>query len=220
MILAAGEGSRLGRVGEDVPKAFLEIDGRTLYDRQRSAVDAHVDDVTVVLGYCYEKVLDDVGSAHTVVVDDWHDYDNAESLRRALGVVDDDVLVLNGDTVITEQTVDGVVRQHREKSGSSVVAGFPSIQSEHTALQCDENGTVTDYGMIEGHRHAGLGVIDHSDVGAVGAHLRRNRQEWYPVAYPAIGATLVTISPTHHVEINRPRDRVRAQRQLPLPLGL
>lgn len=219
MILAAGEGSRLGRVGEDVPKAFLEIDGRTLYDRQRSAVDAHAEDVTVVLGYCYEEVLDDVGSANTVVVDDWHDYDNAESLRRALEGVDDDVLVLNGDTVVTEQVVDGVVRHHRVESGSSVVAGLPSIQSEHTALRRDENGTVTDYGMIEGHRHAGFGIIDRSDTEAVAAHLRRNRQDWYPVAYPEIGATLVTIAPAHHIEINRPRDRARAQRGLPLPLG-
>ena len=220
MILAAGEGSRLGRVGEDVPKAFLEIDGRTLYDRQRSAVDAHADDVTVVLGYRHEEVLDDVGSARTVIVDNWRDYDNAESLRRALAVVDDDVLVLNGDTVIAGQTVDRVVRQHQEGIESSVVAGLPSIQSKHTALQRDENGTVTDYGMIEGHRHAGLGIIDHSDIDAVAAHLRRNRQEWYPVAYPEIEATLVTIPPAHHIEINRPRDKVRARRQLPLPLGL
>ena len=216
MILAAGEGSRLGRVGEDVPKAFLEIHGRTLYGRQRSAVDAHLDDVTVVLGYRYEDVLDDVGSANTVVVDDWDDYDNAESLRRALAVVDDDVLVLNGDTAITEQTVDGVVRKHREENGRSVVGGLPSIQSEHTALRCDENGTVTDYGMIEGHRRAGLGIIDRSDVDAVAAHLRRNRQKWYPVVYPGIEAALVTISPAHHIEINRPRDRARAQRGLPL----
>lgn len=219
VILAAGEGSRLGRAGENVPKAFIEIDGRTLYDRQRSVVDAHADDVTVVLGYRYEEVLDDIDSARVVIVENWRNYDNAESLRRAILGINDDVLVLNGDLVITERAIDRVVRRYRNQHESSIVAGLPSVQSEHTAFQCDENGTVTDYGMIEGHRHAGFSIIDRSDVDTVVTHLRQNRQEWYPVAYPEIEAKLVIIPSDHHIEINQPRDKRRAQRQLPLPLN-
>lgn len=219
VILAAGEGSRLGRANEDVPKAFLEIDGRTLYDRQRRVIDSHVDDVTVVLGYRYEEVLDAIGSARAVIVENWRDYDNAESLRRALDGVDDDVLVLNGDIVVTAETIDRVIRRHRNESDVSVVAGLPSVQNEHTALRCDDNGDVIDYGMIEGYRHAGLGVIDRSHVDAVATYLRQNRREWYPVAYPEIGAKLVTIPADHHVEINRPRDKRQAQRRFPLPLA-
>ena len=216
VILAAGEGSRLGETA-DVPKAFTKLDGETLYGRQRRVVDAYADAVTVVLGYQYERVIDDVGSARAVVVEDWADYENAESLRAALDGIDDDVLVLNGDILLTERAVDDVVSRHRAEDGDSVVAGLPGVQSEHTALRCDDDGLVTEYGLIEGHRHAGFGVLDRSHVDAAAAHLRRNRSEWYPVIYPEIETKLVAIPPTHHVEINRPRDKREAQRRLPLP---
>ena len=216
VILAAGEGSRLGESGEDVPKAFLEIDGETLYDRQRRVVDAHADEVTVVLGYRSDLVIDDVGPSQAVVVEDWDDYENAESLRAALRGIDDDVLVLNGDVLLVDHAVAEVVSRHRVEDGYSVVAGLPGVQNEHTALRCDDDGVVTEYGLIEGYRHAGFGVLDRSHVDAATAHLRRNRNEWYPVVYPEVQTKLVTIPATQHVEINRPRDKREAQRRLPL----
>jgi len=215
VILAAGEGSRLGPVGDDVPKPFEEIDGRTLYDRQCNVLADFVDRITVVLGYRSRVVQDDVGPARTVVVENWHEYDNAESLRRALEGIDDDALVLNGDVVVAEEAVARTVRRHeRTNGGRSVVAALPGTQNEHTAVRCDEDGLITDYGRIEGYRHAGLGVIDQSHVDAATDYLGRNRSEWYPVVYPKLETELVTISPYCHVEINRPKDMQRARYQL------
>lgn len=215
VILAAGEGSRMGRHSEGVPKAFMEIDGRTLYDRQRATLSGYADAITVVLGYRHETVIDEVGSARTVVVGDWEEYDNAESLRRALCGIDDDVLVLNGDVVVTESAVGRVIRSHARGGGYSVVACLPGVQTGHTALQCDEDGVVTDYGMIDGHRHAGLGVVDRTHVEDSERALARNREAWYPRMYLEIDTRLVAIPPEHHVELNRPGDKIDARRRLP-----
>lgn len=84
VILAAGEGSRMGEHTDDVPKAFMEVDGRTLYERQREALAPHADSVTVVLGYRHEAVEERVDRGRTVVVDRWDEFDNAGSLHRAL----------------------------------------------------------------------------------------------------------------------------------------
>ena len=214
MILAAGEGSRLGAHGGDVPKAFLEIDGRTLYDRQRRALDGVIDDLTIVLGYNYEAVLDDVGSADVVVVEDWKEYDNAESLRRALERIDDDVFVLNGDIVVAESAVTSLAWRH-EAYGTSVVACIPGTQTGETAIQSDD-GVVTDYGMITGYRHAGMGIIDRAHVDVAERYLRHNREEWYPVVYPRIHTRVVTIPDDSHVEINRPEDKATVVDRLPL----
>lgn len=214
VILAAGEGSRLGAEGGDVPKAFLEIAGRTLYDRQRRVLDGIVDDVTIVLGYNYETVLDEVGSANVVVVEDWDEYDNAESLRRALECIDDDVFVLNGDIVVTQSALAGVAWGHAEL-GSSVVGCLPGTQTGETAIQSDD-GVVTDYGMIPGHRHAGLGIIDQDHIPEAAEYLDHNREEWYPVIYPEIDTRIVTIPADSHVEINRPEDKAAVVDRLPL----
>lgn len=214
VILAAGEGSRMGDQTEDVPKAFLEIEGRTLYERQREVVDPHADEVTVVLGYRHQRVLDRLDGANAVVVHDWREYDNAESLRRGIRGVDEDVLVLNGDVVVTSWAVDCVVAGHDRRSGTgSVVACLPGIQSERTAIRLDDDGTVVDYGRLTGHRHAGLGVLDRSHLDAARRHLRRNRDEWYPTVYPEIDTRAVTIPAHSHVEINRPWDRLGAKRR-------
>ncbi|WP_313696184.1 NTP transferase domain-containing protein [Halorarum halobium] len=216
VILAAGEGSRMGEHTEDVPKAFMEVGGRTLYEYQREAIDPHVEDVTVALGYRHEKVLDRVHTAQAVVVEAWDEYDNAESLYRALEGIDDDVLVLNGDVVVTPEAVASVRRRYRDLEGESVVVHLPGIQTEHTAIRLDERSRVTDYGEITGFRHAGMGVLDREHIDAAAAHLRRNRGGWYPSMYLTVPTRGVEIPESDHVEINRPRDRRAAKGRLPL----
>ncbi|PSP83350.1 sugar nucleotidyltransferase [Halobacteriales archaeon QS_1_68_17] len=217
VILAAGEGSRMGPHTADVPKAFMDLAGRTLYDRQRAAIDPHVDTVTVVLGYRAAAVVDEVGDARPVVFDDWADYENAESLRRGLAGVDDDVLVVNGDVLVTGSAVARLVGRHEGfPAGRSAVASIPGVQEGATAIRCDDDGIVVDYGMIHGHRHAGLGIVDRDYLDAAREWLGRNRTEWYPGLYTTVETGMVAIPPDHHVEINRPRDKVAALSKLPL----
>jgi choline kinase len=220
VILAAGEGSRMDGETGDVPKAFMNLGGRTLYDRQRAVLNGNVDDVTVVLGYAAENVAGRVGDADVVVVEDWDEYDNAESLRRALAGVDDHVLVLNGDVLVTESVVTRVLDfQRPAPAGRNVVACVPGYQEESTAIRCDDSGVVTDYGMIRGHRHAGMGVVDRSTVDDAERFLRDHREEWYPVLYPEFETEMVPIPRAQHVEINYPRDKAAAKQKLPLDVA-
>jgi choline kinase len=216
VILSAGDGTRMGRHTAELPKAFMEVGGRTLHDYQREAIAPFVDDVTVVLGYRHETVLDRFAPTRAVVVENWDRYENAESLRRALCDIDDDVLVLNGDVVVSQDAVSRVVRAHERGDGCSVVAYILGVQSEHTAIRLDENGRVVAYGSIPGHRHAGLGVIDEGHVDAALEHLRNNRNEWYPTVYEAVETLGVRIPAASHIEINRPSDKRIASERLPL----
>ena len=214
VILAAGEGSRLGADGGNVPKAFIEVAGRTLYARQRRALAPVIDDLTVVLGYNHERAADCVGRANVVVVEDWAEFDNAESLRLALERIDDHVLVCNGDVVVSRTAVTDVAARHDER-GRSVVACLPGTETEETAVRT-EGGLVTDYGMMPGKRHAGLGIVDRRDVDTAARVLRRHRDDWYPIVYPELRARAVPIPPESHVEINRPEDVVAARERFPL----
>ncbi|SFG70775.1 Choline kinase [Halopelagius inordinatus] len=215
VILSAGDGGRMGHHTEEVPKTFMEVGDRILYEHQRAAIEPFVDVSTVVLGYRHETVVDRFSPSRTVVVEKWDEYDNAESLYRALCEIDDDVLVLNGDVVVTREAISKVVRAHERAEGRSVVACLPGTQTEHTAIQLDD-GRVAAYGKIPGHRHAGLGIIDRSHLDAAVEHLRDNRHEWYPTVYEEIPTLGVHIPEDSHLEINCPSDKQAAKERLPL----
>ena len=203
----------MGPRTEDIPKAFMDLEGRTLFERQRTVLSDHVDDVTVILGYAAENVIDEVGSANAIVVENWDDCDNAESLRRALDAIDDDVLVMNGDVVVAESVIEQLLARHAAvPDGRNVVACIRGHQEGSTAIRCDDRGIVTEYGMVRGHRHAGLGVVDEANAEAAERYLRDHRQDWYPVVYPEFETEMVAIDEGNHVEINRPQD-VRVARR-------
>ena len=217
VILAAGRGSRMGEATADVPKAFLEVEGRTLYDRQRAVLEDRVDAITVVLGYEAENAREHLSSVDTVVLDRWDEYDNAESLRRALERAEDDVLVLNGDVVVAPAALDRLLGRFESLDGEyNVVGCLPNVQDEHTAIRCDAAGTVIKYGEIRGHRHAGVGVVSRHHHDAALDVLARNRQDWYPHVYPRTPTKRVLLPPSAHLEINRPSDLETARERLPL----
>lgn len=216
VILSAGDGGRMGHHTEEVPKTFMEVGDRILYEHQRTAIDPFIDVATVVLGYRHETVVDRFSPRRTVVVEEWDQYDNAESLHRALCEIEDDVLVLNGDVVVTRDAISKVLRAHERADNRSVVACLPGMQTEHTAVQLGDDGRIVAYGKIPGHRHAGLGIIDEGHVERAVEHLRNNRHEWYPTVYEEIETQGVHIPHDSHLEINRPSDKRAAQERLPL----
>ncbi|WP_227356296.1 NTP transferase domain-containing protein [Haladaptatus salinisoli] len=215
VILAAGCGSRMGDATAEIPKAFLEVNDRTLYDRQREALDGRVDGITIVLGYRCENVIGDLTATEVIVLEGWEKYENAESLRRALECIDDDVLVLNGDVVVTPSVIDRLLQRHEALNGRyNVVACLPGRQTEHTAIRCDEEGTVIDYGMVPGLRHAGVGIVSRRYRTEAIEFLARNRTEWYPHVYAELPTKRHLIPPVHHLEINRPDDLASARKRL------
>ena len=63
MILAAGRGERLRPLTESMPKALVEVRGRSLLERHLDAVkEAGVDTVVINLGWLGEQIADRIGS--------------------------------------------------------------------------------------------------------------------------------------------------------------
>jgi len=98
LILAAGEGSRLG---VDVPKCLVEVGGGPLLSHQLSALqDTGADDVTVVVGHGRELVRDVVGDRVHLVVNELYDQTNSlYSFWLARHGITEDLLLLNSDVL-------------------------------------------------------------------------------------------------------------------------
>lgn len=65
IILAAGYGMRMAPIGNDIPKALLEVNGEPLIERQiKQLHEVGITDITVVVGYMkerFEYLIDDYG---------------------------------------------------------------------------------------------------------------------------------------------------------------
>lgn len=63
MILAAGRGERLRPITDAMPKALVEIRGRSLLERHLDSLrDAGVENVVINLGWCGDDIVERVGS--------------------------------------------------------------------------------------------------------------------------------------------------------------
>ncbi|MBX0304130.1 NTP transferase domain-containing protein [Haloarcula salinisoli] len=212
VILAAGRGRRMGHYTDEVPKAFIEFDGRTLYDRQRALLRRYADGTSVVLGYRHDVVLDRYDPDDPIVFPAWERYENAASLLLVLERIDDDILVLNGDVLVDEREIGQLAEQFTALDGRyNLVGCLPGMQDTETAIRCDESGLVTAYGLIEGHQHAGVGIVSHRHRTAAIQVLRERLDDWYPCVYPRIPTRPLQIPPERHIEVNRPSDLERAR---------
>ncbi|WP_226039799.1 NTP transferase domain-containing protein [Natrinema sp. DC36] len=212
VILAAGRGRRMGKYTADVPKAFLEFDGRTLYDRQRALLERHADGTSVVLGYRHEAVLDGYDPDDPIVLGGWDRYENAASLLLALRRIDDDLLVINGDVLVDEREIGRLVGAFDALDGRlNLVGCIPGLQDAETAIRWDDSGRVTAYGLIEGHQHAGFGIVSGDHRAAAIRILRERLHDWYPCVYPRTPTRPLLIPADRHLEINRPCDLERAR---------
>ena len=120
IILAAGQGSRLGHLTDDRPKCLIEFSGRTLLDRQLDTLAANgVDEAVVVTGFHDELVNAAVArraggpTVRTVFNPFYKVADNLGSLFVAREELEGDCLVWNGDTLVSNRLMARVLGNRR-----------------------------------------------------------------------------------------------------------
>lgn len=215
VVLAAGEGSRLERAENHLPKLFIDICGTPLYEWQLSALDPHCDRITVMLGHGFEEDPDpaaafDIPPDITAEVEfevlaDWDEYENGYTAREAIEGVDDHVLLVCGDVIFAADPIDRIVSTFTEvhaSRGENVVGAIEGIQDEMTAITLNEDGGIAAYGAIEGHQEVGLFVLNRANVEASVSVLGEHLDYWFPVIFQETPSYPVFVSETDRHEIN------------------
>ena len=127
VLLAAGRGSRLGKLTERVPKPLIMLGGRTLLDRNLEALGrAGIDDILIVTGYRSNMIesLDLTRYGQRVQFvrnEEWDTSGVAASFMAAeperLGT---DVVLVYGDIVYESAVLDAVSKSDAFPSGITV----------------------------------------------------------------------------------------------------
>ena len=107
IILAAGKGTRLRPLTDDIPKCLVKVKGKSLIDWQiEVAKRVGIDDIIVIRGYEKEK-LEYLKEKNIKLIDNL-DYDTTnmvETLFKAREYFDKDIIISYGDIIYEEKVL-------------------------------------------------------------------------------------------------------------------
>ena len=108
IILAAGSGLRLGQHTKDIPKALLDLNGKSILERQISLLREYgVNEIFVVTGYKREKyVLKDI---EYIFNPRYSETEQLASMMVARTKIFDDVLIIFGDILFDSQILQQIL---------------------------------------------------------------------------------------------------------------
>jgi CDP-L-myo-inositol myo-inositolphosphotransferase len=125
IILAAGQGTRLGDVTSDIPKAMVRVAGRELILRVLNFVhDERIDDVTVVTGYMHERLASFLRGTRPdvrIIHNPEFKAGNILTMKAALPLIGGEFIMLNVDHIYPRRMLGRILEQ---KKGISAVCDF------------------------------------------------------------------------------------------------
>jgi len=117
IFIAAGEGSRLGNLTKDLPKPLVDVNSKSIIERQISLLRKNnVNDIVVVTGYKKEKfTFKNIEYVHNP---NFREQEQTGSLMAARSKIAGDVLIMFGDILFEEI----ILQQILNSKGDIVIA--------------------------------------------------------------------------------------------------
>lgn len=202
VISAAGLGSRLGL---NLPKCLVELEGRRLIDYQLELLEG-VPDVRIVVGFMERAVMEHVRSVRRDVIfvrnPDYVTTSNSYSLSLASRDLREDFLILDGDLILERESFQHFLS--RVQPGRSLIGVTESKSEESVFVELD--GGMMLHGF---QRHtqrpyewSGLAYLSGVSIEANEKYVFEELAKWLPLQ----------ACPIRCFEIDTPRDLSEAIR--------
>ena len=153
IILAAGQGTRLKKYTQDLPKGMLSFQGKTIIERQIELYrKCGIEDISIVRGFAGEKITYEGVKYYTNA--DYANTNMVESLLAARAEFTDDVILSYSDILFGED----ILRTMKEAFGDFLVAvdkswkeywqvRYGRMDFDTESLSIDGNGFITSLGL-------------------------------------------------------------------------
>ena len=101
IILAAGEGSRMGKLTQNIPKPLVTINGKSIIERQLSILKQNeILDVIIITGPHNEKF--NFKKIRYIHDENFREHDQLGSLMSAKKEIDSDIIILFADIIFDD----------------------------------------------------------------------------------------------------------------------
>ena len=162
VILAAGEGTRLKPLTNNIPKAFLSIgDIPLIYHSLRNLHQVGVDDVLFVTGFMeshFKKTLGDVFDKMNISYVSNPDYaktNSMYSLSQIEGVIDEDIILLESDLIYEQKALELLLESQCD---NVLLTSKLSGSGDEVFICTDETGRITDLGKNISQENKGYAI--------------------------------------------------------------
>jgi choline kinase/ubiquinone/menaquinone biosynthesis C-methylase UbiE len=136
IILAAGEGSRLGKMANGIPKCLVKIEDNTLLEIQINILhECGIDDISVVRGYEGKKI--DIPGLKYYENPDYAHTNMLHSLFCAKREMTEDILILYADILYEEQVIRRVTQSSHDIS-VGVMVNWEKAIHQRTKIALEE----------------------------------------------------------------------------------
>ena len=153
IILAAGQGTRLKKYTENLPKGMLSFNGKTIIERQIETFrSCGINDIVIVTGYASEKInYEGVKYYHN---EKYAETNMVESLMAAREEFDDDVIVSYSDILFEDKMLETMMASNDEFA-CAVDDGwkeywknrYGTVDFDTESLTIDKSGYITELGL-------------------------------------------------------------------------
>ncbi|WP_049911393.1 sugar phosphate nucleotidyltransferase [Halorubrum lipolyticum] len=143
VVLAAGEGKRLGPLTERRPKPMIPVGNKPILESVlTTAIDAGVDSAVFVVGHARERIQSHFGDG-----DEWdipieyvvqkHRLGGAHALSQVESAVDGPFLTLHGDQLVERRLLDRLIERWTETNDPVMAAVQSTRPTEYGAVEID-----------------------------------------------------------------------------------
>jgi len=115
IFIAAGEGSRMGHLTEEIPKPLVDVNGRSIIERKLDLLKNNkITDITIITGPYQEKF--NFKNVNYVNDKKFKEHDQLGSLMIARDNICDDVIILFADIIFEESILQQILESKAEIS--------------------------------------------------------------------------------------------------------
>lgn len=129
MIMAAGLGTRLGKITETIPKVLLDINGKSVLEiAVEKCTRAGFDEIIINIHHLADKVLNEIGrlkrNGYKLSVSDERDMllDTGGGLYKARDFFDSSPFLLYNADILTDLDIQALYKYHQDKKGIATLA--------------------------------------------------------------------------------------------------
>ncbi len=148
LILCGGKGTRLGELGMTLPKALLEIDGKSiLYRKFEHSIKQGFSDFIVAVGYKGDLIIKACNeldlNCHIQFSDSGEDAGMLQRIYDAKELYEDRVIITYGDSFSSIQ-LETLIEYHEEKNSLVTIVVSP-IQSPFALVNIDNDSKALSF---------------------------------------------------------------------------
>ena len=202
IILAAGQGTRLKKYTENLPKGMLEFAGKTLIERQIETYrKCGIADIIIVRGFAADKIS--YQNVKYYENADYADTNMVESLMTARQEFNDDIIVSYSDILFEEKMLKGMMASTADFAVAVDdnwkeywKARYGVVDFDTESLSLDENDNITELGLEAPRledidaRYIGLLKFSRNGLEKITAVYDRDYEEYRDKPWKQSGKTL------------------------------